>query len=405
MSSLRVEKHGNTWRYRFETAPVGGKRKRIGKSGYRTKGEAIKAGTEAMNEYLNAGFTFTPAELSFSDFLDEWLEMNQTSWKPSTIAGYKKQIELHIRPYLGKYRLASISTRVIQDHINKLFNKGVAHSSLTNVKARLTGSLDWAVKMNYIKYNPARAAALPSRRASPAKASKINQHIYISKEDRAKLFERFPEGHPAYIPLMLGFRAGLRLGEAFGLCWRDIDLANGTLSVNRQVQYAENVAPGSDGLSRIYLTAPKYDSYRTFKIDGMLLDLLRRRRRELMFEKARYAEYYTNYYIDSDGYITDVAPDEHAEPIDFVNIRDNGTLIRPRTIQHACREARKFIPGFDFHSLRKTHCTELLSNGANPKDVQMRLGHKKIQETLDIYTAVTKKMDDLSIDILENMMA
>ena len=52
-----------------------------------------------------------------------------------------------------------------------------------------------------------------------------------------KIFERFPEGSSAYIPIMIGYHTGLRLGEIYGLVWEDIDFENKTLSVNRQVQW------------------------------------------------------------------------------------------------------------------------------------------------------------------------
>ena len=43
----------------------------------------------------------------------------------------------------------------------------------------------------------------------------------------------------------------------------------------------------------------------------------------------------------------------------------------------------------------------LLEAGANPKDVQHRLGHKTMHETLQIYAEVTPAMEDKSIEILE----
>jgi site-specific recombinase XerD len=45
----------------------------------------------------------------------------------------------------------------------------------------------------------------------------------------------------------------------------------------------------------------------------------------------------------------------------------------------------------------------LLEAGANPKDVQHRLGHKNIEVTLQIYSHVTLKMQNDTISILENI--
>ena len=55
---------------------------------------------------------------------------------------------------------------------------------------------------------------------------------------------------------------------------------------------------------------------------------------------------------------------------------------------------------FDYHSLRHTHATMLLSAGANIKAVQERLGHKKVDLKLDSYTHVTDKMRKETLEIL-----
>lgn len=60
---------------------------------------------------------------------------------------------------------------------------------------------------------------------------------------------------------------------------------------------------------------------------------------------------------------------------------------------------------FDFHSLRYTHTTMPLENGADIKDVQHRLGHKNIQVTLQIYAHITEKMQNRTIDILNQLPA
>ena len=43
MSTLNVTKRGDKWQYRFEAASVDGKRKRVSKSGFKTKKEAVEA--------------------------------------------------------------------------------------------------------------------------------------------------------------------------------------------------------------------------------------------------------------------------------------------------------------------------------------------------------------------------
>ena len=93
MGQLRTRKRGSTWQYSFETAPVNGKRKSISKGGFRTKAEALAAGTTAMNEYNSSGQTFTPTEVSVSDYLDYWFENYcKMDLKYNTQLGYLYQL-------------------------------------------------------------------------------------------------------------------------------------------------------------------------------------------------------------------------------------------------------------------------------------------------------------------------
>ena len=394
MANVYVQRHGPSWRYRFSIASVGGKRKSISKSGFRTKGEAVKAGNEAFNEYLHSGTILKPCDMSVTDFMNDWYKTHESQWKPATKRAYRKQIDNHIIPKLGHYKLTSLNARSIQVFINELFNAGVNRVSIRNAKSKLTSALDWAVTLEYIKTNPAKNVKLPSGRAIPEKESGSKPHIYIDKEMRDKLFTMYPEDHVMHIPYMLGYRAGLRIGEALGLTFSDIDFDKGTIKIDRQLQLFA-------GSTDVFITDPKYNSNREIKIDSVLLGLLRKKRMAILKERVRYGEYYTSYYL-KDGKLT---TEETDTLMDLVCVKENGQFIKPQYVEYWNVKFRKKYgyDVFNYHSLRKTHCTELLARGANPKDVQKRLGHKNIQVTLQIYTEVNDLMEDRSLQILETM--
>ena len=62
------------WEYRFEIAPIGGRRQQKTKAGFRTQREAYEAGSTAYSQYHASGRLFEPKDMSVSDYLDYWLE-------------------------------------------------------------------------------------------------------------------------------------------------------------------------------------------------------------------------------------------------------------------------------------------------------------------------------------------
>ena len=74
MSSINVKKRGKVYRYQFEVGKINGKRKRVSKSGFKTKKEAEEAGTKALNNFFNTGLTIKENNISFADYLDNWME-------------------------------------------------------------------------------------------------------------------------------------------------------------------------------------------------------------------------------------------------------------------------------------------------------------------------------------------
>ena len=93
------------------------------------------------------------------------------------------------------------------------------------LKGILTGSLSYAVQpLKYIPFSPAEYIDIPSTRATPKVKTRSAPHVYLSAEQMGKLFQRFPEGSSSYLPLLIGYKCGLHIAEAFALEWKDIDL-------------------------------------------------------------------------------------------------------------------------------------------------------------------------------------
>ena len=165
------------YEYAFEIASVDGKRKRKTKSGFKTKKEAREAGKLAQQAYEQVGHAVEPSDMSFSDFLDQWIEMEcKLSCKEVTVNGYKKKIRLYIKPTLGEYRLKSITKNILQEFITKMYNDGFSTNTISSIKGILSKSFTFAVDRHYLTTSPATRLITPTN-LQPNKPTRQKQHI------------------------------------------------------------------------------------------------------------------------------------------------------------------------------------------------------------------------------------
>lgn len=413
MGDINIRKHvlkdGSTsYEYRFEIASENGKRKQYTKRGFKTKTEAKRAGKEAQQLYEHTGQILRSADLSFADFLDFWMKNDcEVDLKPATITNYKKRIKNHIKPALGSYRLKTISRDDLQKFILELYDKGYSINTLSSITGILSKSFNYAVDNHYIVFSPAVRLKIPRNR-TPVIPTRTDTRDIIPDTAIKSIFERFPETHPSHIPLRLGFECGLRIGEAFALTWEDIDLEAKTLTVNRQIQWREDVSRSKSnkimhngstecGEGYWYFTNPKYNSFRVIDLSDDIVDLLRNEKTRQETMKTYYGEYYNSYYAKYPLAFGGVNNPANTVPnpidttandnaINFLCVRKDGTYISLRTMQHTSSVIHKNIyPAFKYHSLRHTHASILYSARLPDKYISERLGHKDCRITKAIY--------------------
>ena len=71
-----------------------------------------------------------------------------------------------------------------------------------------------------------------------------------------------------------------------------------------------------------------------------------------------------------------------------------------------CRSAAKkvdVLDGFHFHCLRHSYTTNLITNGASPKDVQELLGHSDVSTTMNVYAHSNREAKRSSARLLDKV--
>ncbi len=419
MSNVTIQKRGNFYQYKFEIAKVDGKRKFLSKSGFKTKSEAEKEGVIAYNDYLNTGNSFSASDMSYSDFLDYWLEKYcYINLKYHTIEGYSNIIKNHIKPNIGYFRLSQITRSTLQEFINKIYvNKSFSKNFLNNIKKVIKGSFTYAYETDFIKVNPAIGLKLPKYDIPPEDPA----HIFTNEEINL-ILDRFKNNHCVYYAFLTAYCTGLRISEVFALTWEDIDFYNKTISVNKNI-LKKNQAGGtkqrhlSGNSTTVWYfgTCKTETSYRTIPIGDTLVNALKEYKQEQEEHRENYGDTYMKHYKK-----TVINPYNNKQEIKIINahaeidvallevklvfLKNNGVFEGTDSCKYPFKviHYELGIP-CRFHDFRDTHATRLIESGADIKAVSKRLGHRNIDTTYNIYVRVTEKMENETANRFEKI--
>ncbi len=191
--------------------------------------------------------------------------------------------------------------------------------------------------------------------------------------DEKNFFLQSIKEYRLYPLFLLALESGLRRGELLGLKWFDLDHEKNELAVLRSY----NVLKGGAKFSE-----PKVGSKRTVALPSKVTDELLRQSKEKELLGRSYQDH---------GLIFSTTL---------------GTPIYPREVN---REFDRLIEiaqvrRIRVHDMRHTHATVLLKLGVHPKVVQMRLGHKDIAITLQIYSHYVSGLDEEAADKLDRAL-
>ncbi len=336
----------------------------VRKSFYGEKqGDVIKAMRTAKRAE-EIGVYFEPTRLSVEKWIDTWIEEYvEPSVKPLTLAAYRSQSRIHIKPVLGKIKLAKLDSTQIQKLYNDMIREeGLSPKTVKNVHGILHKALVKAVQLRYIGFNPADACTLPRVE---------KQEIKPLTHEEMKAFLKVIEADAEYKDVLaVTLFTGMREGEVCGLPWDAVNFDAGTITIKQQLLKEKNKKG-----AKCYIASTKNDRSRVITPAPYVMELLRdvrRRQNEMRLKAGRAWDNKWNLVFTN-------ALGRHLFP--------------QMAYQHFKRAAAKLgRPDARFHDLRHTYAVTALQEGDDIKTVQANLGHATASFTLDVYGHVSEKM-------------
>jgi integrase len=340
-----------------------GKRKTVyGK----TRQEAAKKMTAVLKD-AQTGLPVPTGRKTLGVFLTDYLSGVKPTIRPSTYRSYEQLTRVHLMPALGKLPLADVTPAKIQAMLAGKLDDGLAPRSVQRIHAVLRQALNQAVAWNLLPRNPALYA-------KPPKVERFDAPIITIEDARAILGA--VKGDRLAALVTVGLSLGLRLGEATGLRWEDVDLDRGTLKVRGQVQRI--------GGTLTLVDTKTNQSRRTLSMPPVVVESLRAHRVQQL--EAR------------------LAAGARWQERGLVFCTTLGTpLDGPKVTRRFQRLlGRAGLPRLRFHDLRHGHASLLLAQGVDRKTVSDLLGHSQIGITANLYAHVAPA---LKLDAAAKMQA
>ena len=354
-------------------------------------------------------------QITLGELLETWVEedLKAGSMSNGTVELYQNIVKVIKRHPICASSIRTITSEQLQCFMDQItfggregdFDSGDGYSPEYAKKpyAVLNHAFRFAVfPKKYISFNPMQYVVIHKRNINVdifgGTSGMGNNITPITHTMYEELISYLEDHHPdAVLPVQIAYYSGLRIGEVCGLVWQDINLDEQYLTVRRSITYDSQ-------RHRIQIGTTKRAKIRTVDFGDTLAAILMDANERIAinenlygsnYNKCYYREireqnrvYYEYYHYNMNE---DVPGDCHE--LDFVCKRKNGNLIRPGMIKTICWHISKELPGFEnfhFHVLRHTYTTNLLANGAMPKDVQELLGHSAVSTTMDIYAHATR---------------
>lgn len=321
---------------------------------------------------LRKGTMRAPTKTTLREAWKEWLEgakagtirnRRQEPYKASTLRAYSQSITDHVLPELGSRRLHDIEQRDLQDLADRLLADGKDPSTIRNAINPVRVIFRRAIRDKQLVINHASGLELP---AAAGRRDRI-----ASPEEGAELIESLAERDRALWATAM--YAGLRRGELMALRIEDVDLAGGTIRVERSY----------DPKGRVFTTPKSRAGTRRVPIAAGL-------RSYLVSHKLRLGW--------GEGLLFGATPER---PFTDSNVRRRAETAWKAENKTRAAEGRPLLVPIGLHECRHTFASLMIAAGVNSKALSTYMGHSSVTITLDRYGHLMPGNEEESASLLD----
>ncbi|HFH6925444.1 TPA: tyrosine-type recombinase/integrase [Streptococcus agalactiae] len=343
--------------------------------------------------------TFSIATLS--DLAELWFS-NYEAWVSSdnTLNRVRNYLDTYILPQFGQYQPDKVTSSDIQNWVNELATKskesvdsGIKRAEKGCAKDfgaiahKLSDIFDFGITHFELKHNPAQSIKIPPKPKSNQK------RIMVLHDEDLTIWLNFVDTLPntranrrfkVICDSLLA--SGMRINELLALTIYDLDFESSEILVTKTLVW-KNAKPKLGLKGKVVCkNIPKSDSgNRRIAVPYQIIEQLQNFHDEM------------NLYFKKNGL--------SKSKLIFPTIYGNYMCDRNEraTLKRRLQEVN--LPNYGFHLFRHTHASMMLNAGMNWKELQVRMGHKSIKTTMDIYAELAPKNQTQAVDIYLNKIA
>lgn len=301
--------------------------------------------------------------MNFESFTEIYLEDMSHRVKEHTLYQKRFFIKSKLIPYFGKLPLSDITPAVIRKWQNELIayrdpdGEPYKPTYLKAVNVQLSSIFNYAVQYYNLPVNPC-------RKAGSIGTNKAEEMQFWTLDEFKQFLENISDKPRSRAAFLILYYTGMRIGELLALECQDIDLINCKINITKSYQRIEG---------RDLITTPKTPkSIRTVTIPEFLRDEIKTYLSML-------------YELQPTDRIFGSCTKQHFET-EMKRGTKSGT---PKKIR--------------IHDIRHSHASLLIELGFSPLVIADRLGHEKVETTLNTYSHLFPHKRDEVADRLQSL--